>query len=131
MTPVPISRSEVISALLRNDPEALRRAIEKSNGNVSDTEPLFLAAECEAELMELLLRHGWTPNVHAEQFLDTPLMRSAKEGNKDAVAILLNFGADIALVDRNGHNALLTTICGRWQVARPSRLLANTSRCGN
>lgn len=52
-----------------------------------------------------LLKYGCDPNSRDEEN-GTPLMSAANTGIEDMIVLLLNYGADISLVDDNGKNAI-------------------------
>lgn len=62
--------------------------------------------EFKREHMRLLLAAGANPNLAEEEGGDTPLMRAAMFGLKDAVKMLLAAKADPAYANRRGEHAL-------------------------
>lgn len=73
-----------------------------SNGN----SPLFMASgESDLSLMRLLLENDARPNTVAVDG-STPLHQALRGNNKDKIELLLNFGANINVVDKSGESIL-------------------------
>jgi len=65
----------------------------------------FNNLQTAAEVVGILLAHG--ASVDATNDLgESALMWSARAGNPESIKVLLKAGANPALVDRSGHNAL-------------------------
>ena len=58
------------------------------------------------DLVELLLKHGASPNLHAAEDNVTPLHEAASAGFIDVVKLLVARGADTKVRQRR-HNSLL------------------------
>lgn len=63
-----------------------------------------------AEVTELLLAWGADIN-HVDHHGDTPLLYSACQGrSQEAIKALIDFGSNVAAVDKNGRDAILTAV---------------------
>lgn len=59
---------------------------------------------CEP-IAEILLKAGTDPNIWSEDNKYTPLMAAVVQGNLNVMELLINRGADIEIIARNGYSA--------------------------
>ncbi|KAI3083869.1 hypothetical protein CBS147353_2013 [Aspergillus niger] len=107
------------------DPECVRLLLDHgANPNHELHKPVFpvlLAQETTQldamlEILDILVNHSTPVDVNAVDCLDramTPLMYAAASGDRELVLWLLSHGANMALVDCNGQNALFHAVVGR------------------
>ncbi|GGC42755.1 hypothetical protein GCM10011504_21500 [Siccirubricoccus deserti] len=103
-----------VAARLAEDPQL---AAPRGDG----TDPVALAAQHgRLEVLRLLLEAGGVaPPEGDTRQAPTPLMRAAAAGAADAVALLLQYGADPALRDLEGRTAAdLADAAGHHDLAR-------------
>ena len=87
--------------------ELLARGAMAETPNSSGMTPLFHAAHAEsAEIVELLLSHGASPNPVESRYGDSALMRAANGGHTAVVRTLLDRGAPIDKANLKGLTAL-------------------------
>ncbi len=64
-------------------------------------------------IMKFLIDHGADPNLMNKITKKTPLLAAAKEGNMQAVTVLLMNDADMSHVDASGRSALMYSVMSR------------------
>lgn len=106
---------------------AARPALERllARGVRADGESLTLAAiQGKAELIPVLVAHGADVNAHMP--LDysghsgPPLIRALENPNVRGIRALLDAGADVNAVDKEGRTALSQLVCGTSCMNRPN-----------
>lgn len=95
---------DAIVDLLLQTPEA-RQSIDLGWGREMGA-PIHCASHFNTNTLNKLIAAGANINPHENGKFATPLMCAAKVASHERISILLNAGADAALVDANGENAL-------------------------
>jgi len=70
---------------------------------------LIMNAHTTSAMVEYLLTHGASPNVHNEEG-DTPLHKAAMLGRRDIIEILLKHGANTTVRNNKGDTPLRTAL---------------------
>ena len=68
--------------------------------------------DCCTEVLQAIISHGVDVNATNKTNI-TALMRACEKGNKDAINVLLNAGADPNIADANGYTCLNYAAYGR------------------
>jgi ankyrin repeat protein len=73
----------------------------------ADTALIMAVREKYYEMMRLLLEHGAYPNGKSLPDQATAVMIASSNGDETALALLLEFGADVNLTDKQGRTPLM------------------------
>ena len=88
------------------DLSSCRKAVDNNNKSA-----MHLAArEGQLEILRILVEKGWDLDC-TDKHLTTPLHQACNAGHVDSIEFLLENGADPALQDSLGRNALLYSVC--------------------
>ncbi len=90
-----------------------------ASANQQLTDYFFTAAKIgETEILTEFLNHGFPIDLRNHQSY-TALMMATYHGNKNAVEILLQHGANACLKDKRGHTAMMGAIVkAEWSIAK-------------
>lgn len=109
----PLDIYKIIST--EGDVEKLKHCVDSQKIDITNHDPELADSFQLAikknfiEMVSYLLSHGYSPNYTHSKY-GSPLEIAASSGLKDMVRLLLNFGADVNIVSKNGYNALAHTI---------------------
>lgn len=109
-TSAPDNITPLIIAILNGYPEMVKY-LTAAGANVNITtnsgiSPLSAAIEMNSiECVEILLKHNTNPNLTLENLEFIPLHKACLLGNTAIVQLLINFGADITLMDQKNGRA--------------------------
>jgi ankyrin repeat protein len=86
----------------------IRRYLESSDASVGGYQYYLLIINDRTDILEMLFRdYHLDPNFSIQYNDDTPLIDAARELKKEAVGILIKYGADVNYADKNGDTALI------------------------
>ena len=100
---VALSRPEILRVLLEHGADPNRRF---PNGSIPLQDLVHYKQDSYMQAMAVLLELGADPNLALEATGRTVLMRAALELRADLVKLLLEYGADVTQVDREGKSEL-------------------------
>lgn len=101
------SQDRLRTAILANNPAKVRAFLVYFKNGLQNQAQLLIDAIDKPEILEILLANEVDPNARSVQpGTPTALHLAARSGYKDAVDILLQYGADKTIVNDQGKTAL-------------------------
>lgn len=97
-------------SLVRNNPHILQVIIDGtdlSHANANNITPLLSATQHNLQtIARMIISSDYDTIYQQDKYKNTPLMNAARNGDTDIMRLLMSEGADIEVVNNNGHSAL-------------------------